>query len=120
MRYQARVSRTLMFLCLAVSLAGCGPYDGPERTSFAGISYSGNGAPGLTVLQGQIAPIGTAASVDARDISDHTVYGLEGVLTADAIILRRNNGVWALFLSRPFTEIPALCAYFEPRPSDCP
>lgn len=107
----------LLFACL---LGGCQPGDGPERVTFSGRSYSGIGLAGLTVLDTQVAPLGNAVAVNTTEISDHTVYKLQWVAESDAVLLRRDNGEWALFVSRRFDEIPSLCAYYDPKPSDCP
>lgn len=108
----------LVLLC-AIWVGGCLPGDGPDRVTFSGRSYSGIGLAGLTVLESQVAPVGSAVTVNTSEISDHTVYKLESVAESDAVLLRRDNGDWALFVSRRFDEIPSLCAYYDPKPSDC-
>lgn len=114
-----RLCGAALFLALSALLVSCQGGDGPEHANFAGQQYSGSGVPGLKVPEDQVAPIGNAISVEAPNISDHTVYGLEGVSSEDAIVLRRNDGSWALFISARFDLIPSLCPYFDPQPNDC-
>lgn len=119
------IARLALVLLLA-TLVGCGGrtliVDRPDQATFDGRTYLGLVPTAVKIADGAAAPIGTAASVYGQ-VTDTTVFGLEGVDPTDAVAMRLADGTFMAFIAESsdgrtplLSAVPGMCVYAVSEP----